>query len=282
MAQARPSPTSCSCRRPSSATPTRRSWPSRWPATSWSTTARAAGTAWPSRPATVWPSATSSRTSATGRYAIPGLAGRPAREDDFDPFDEARMLAATVDGLRIVSRLRAQWPGRRLAVLPGQARLVRARSGGGSTTSVAAGRGDQLLRRRRLQRRPDRSRRLGRGGRPRRHPCQRTRASGVPGTTASATSSTPTARARRAGSLHVVGLPGRHVPQELRDAHRPLLLAGPAIASRIVDAEIDRDARKGPPIPSDHAPMTIDLDEPGKPYDPDWAGALARIAKRTR
>jgi exodeoxyribonuclease III len=59
-------------------------------------------------------------------------------------------------------------------------------------------------------------------------------------------------------------------------------LAGPAIASRIVGAEIDRDARKGPPIPSDHAPMTLDLDTPGKPYDPDWAGALARIAKRTR
>ena len=35
-------------------------------------------------------------------------------------------------------------------------------------------------------------------------------------------------------------------------------------------------------MPSDHAPLTIDLDEPGKPFDPDWDGALARIAKRTR
>jgi hypothetical protein len=35
-------------------------------------------------------------------------------------------------------------------------------------------------------------------------------------------------------------------------------------------------------VPSDHAPVTIDLDEPGVPYDPDWTGALARIAKRTR
>ena len=29
--------------------------------------------------------------------------------------------------------------------------------------------------------------------------------------------------------------------------------------------EIDREARKGKPIPSDHAPLVIDLDEPGRP-----------------
>jgi len=61
-----------------------------------------------------------------------------------------------------------------------------------------------------------------------------------------------------------------------------LLLASASIAERVVDAEIDREARKGPPIPSDHAPLSIDLDEPGKPFDPDWAGALARIARRTK
>ncbi|MGZ9161328.1 MAG: exodeoxyribonuclease III [Candidatus Limnocylindrales bacterium] len=60
------------------------------------------------------------------------------------------------------------------------------------------------------------------------------------------------------------------------------LLVSASVAERVVDAEIDRQARKGPPIPSDHAPLTIDLDEPGVPFDPDWAGALARIAKRTR
>ncbi len=53
-----------------------------------------------------------------------------------------------------------------------------------------------------------------------------------------------------------------------------LLLVGSAVAARIVDAEIDRAARKGPPVPSDHAPVTMDLDEPGAPIDPDWAGAL--------
>jgi exodeoxyribonuclease-3 len=61
-----------------------------------------------------------------------------------------------------------------------------------------------------------------------------------------------------------------------------LLLVGSDVAARVVDAEIDRQARKGPPVPSDHAPVTIDLDEPGRPYDADWAGALARIARRTR
>jgi exodeoxyribonuclease-3 len=60
------------------------------------------------------------------------------------------------------------------------------------------------------------------------------------------------------------------------------LLVSRSVSDRVVDAEIDRDARKGPPIPSDHAPLTIDLDTPGKPFDPDWTGALARIAKRTR
>jgi exodeoxyribonuclease-3 len=61
-----------------------------------------------------------------------------------------------------------------------------------------------------------------------------------------------------------------------------LLLVGSEVAARLVDAEIDREARKGPPVPSDHAPLSIDLDVPGTPLDPDWEGALARIAKRTK
>lgn len=60
------------------------------------------------------------------------------------------------------------------------------------------------------------------------------------------------------------------------------LLVSPPVASRLVAAEIDREARKGPPVPSDHAPLVIDLDEPGKPFDPDWDGALARIQARTK
>ena len=61
-----------------------------------------------------------------------------------------------------------------------------------------------------------------------------------------------------------------------------LLYASAPVADRVVWAEIDREARKGPPTPSDHAPVVMDLDEPGKPFDPGWAGALERIAARTK
>ncbi len=60
-----------------------------------------------------------------------------------------------------------------------------------------------------------------------------------------------------------------------------LLVTGP-IAERVVWAEIDRQARKSPPIPSDHAPLVVDLDAPGRPFDADWDGALSRIAARSR
>ena len=60
------------------------------------------------------------------------------------------------------------------------------------------------------------------------------------------------------------------------------LLVTPALADRVVGAEIDREARKGVPIPSDHAPFFVDIDEPGIPIDAGWEGALERIAARTR
>ena len=61
------------------------------------------------------------------------------------------------------------------------------------------------------------------------------------------------------------------------------LLYGTApVASRVVWAEIDRQARKGPPTPSDHTPVVIDLDEPGTAFDAGWTGALERIAARTK
>jgi exodeoxyribonuclease-3 len=60
-----------------------------------------------------------------------------------------------------------------------------------------------------------------------------------------------------------------------------LLVTSP-VAKRVVAAEIDREARKGPPIPSDHAPLTVDLDAAGRPFDAGWEGALARIAARTK
>ena len=58
------------------------------------------------------------------------------------------------------------------------------------------------------------------------------------------------------------------------------LLVTPPAAGRIVWAEIDREARKGKPVPSDHAPLVIDLDEPGQVFDAGWASAAGRIAAR--
>jgi exodeoxyribonuclease-3 len=58
------------------------------------------------------------------------------------------------------------------------------------------------------------------------------------------------------------------------------LLVAPVVARRTVLAEIDREARKGRPTPSDHAPVVVDLDMPGRPFDAGWAGADERIAAR--
>jgi exodeoxyribonuclease III len=58
------------------------------------------------------------------------------------------------------------------------------------------------------------------------------------------------------------------------------LLVTAALAGRAVWAEIDREARKGKPIPSDHAPLVVDLDEPGLAFDAGWTGAESRIAAR--
>jgi exodeoxyribonuclease-3 len=60
------------------------------------------------------------------------------------------------------------------------------------------------------------------------------------------------------------------------------LLATASLADRVVWSEIDREARKGVPVPSDHAPLLLDLDDRGRPIDAGWAGAEERIAARTR
>jgi exodeoxyribonuclease-3 len=58
------------------------------------------------------------------------------------------------------------------------------------------------------------------------------------------------------------------------------LLVTEPVAARTVWAEIDREARKGKPVPSDHTPLVIDLDEPGVPFDAGWSSAAGRIAAR--
>jgi exodeoxyribonuclease III len=58
------------------------------------------------------------------------------------------------------------------------------------------------------------------------------------------------------------------------------VLVSRSLAGSIVHAEIDREARKGKPTPSDHAPLVVDLFAPGKPFDAGWEGAEKRIAER--
>ena len=209
-----------------------------------------------------------------------GPGGTAGSEDDFDPFDEARVLAATVDGLRIVT---VYAPNGRVVGSPFyQGKLAWfERLGRFIDEERAAGRGDQLLV----------------GGDFNVAP-----ADIDVWDPAAAHGGTHVSEPERAAVRALIdrGLvdsyrarhdeAGRYTWWDYRAGmfHKnfgmriDLLLAGAAVAGRLVDAEIDRQARKGPPIPSDHAPFTIDLDEPGKPFDPDWTGALARIAKRTR
>jgi exodeoxyribonuclease-3 len=58
------------------------------------------------------------------------------------------------------------------------------------------------------------------------------------------------------------------------------LLATAPVAARVAAVEVDREARKGKPVPSDHAPLLLDLDEPGRAFNPGWSDAAARIADR--
>lgn len=60
------------------------------------------------------------------------------------------------------------------------------------------------------------------------------------------------------------------------------LLVSMPVRDRLLWSEIDREARKGRLLPSDHAPLVIDLDEPGHPFDAGWASAESRIAARRR
>jgi exodeoxyribonuclease III len=60
------------------------------------------------------------------------------------------------------------------------------------------------------------------------------------------------------------------------------LLVTEPVAKRTVAAEIDREARKGKPVPSDHVPVLVDVDEPGCTFDAGWSAAEGRIAARVR
>jgi exodeoxyribonuclease-3 len=212
------------------------------------------------------------------RDSGPGSAGAEQPEEDFDPFDEARMLAVTVDGLRVVSLYA---PNGRVVGSPFYTgklawfeRLGRWIGDNlKATDSVVLG-GDLNV-----------------------APTDRDvwDARAVHG-------GTHVSEPERAAFRAIEGLglvdgyrlrhdePGRFSWWDYRagNFHKNFgmridhLLVSKPVAQRVVDAEIDREARKGPPVPSDHAPLLIDLDEPGAPIDPDWEGALARIAARTK
>ncbi|MEJ7749735.1 MAG: exodeoxyribonuclease III, partial [Candidatus Limnocylindrales bacterium] len=201
-------------------------------------------------------------------------------EDDFDPFDEARMLAATIGGLRFVSLYA---PNGRAVGSPFYAGKLAwfERLGRWLDGEVAGGRGDRLV--------------LGGDLNVAPANIDVWDAAAVHGGTHVSDRERAAFRALLdRGLLDAFRArhdqPGRYTWWDYRAGmfHKNFgmridhFLVSAALEPRVVDVEIDRQARKGPPIPSDHAPMTLDLDEPGVSFDPDWAGALARISARTR
>jgi len=52
-----------------------------------------------------------------------------------------------------------------------------------------------------------------------------------------------------------------------------LLISDPLVP-RVVWTEIDRETRKGRPTPSDHVPVVMDLDKPGRPFDAGWPAGV--------
>jgi exodeoxyribonuclease-3 len=214
------------------------------------------------------------------RDSGPGGVGASEAEEDFDPFDEARHLAATIEGLRIVS---VYAPNGRVVGSPFyQGKLAWfERLGRWLDDEIAAGRGDILI--------------VGGDYNVAPTDIDVWDAAAAHGGTHVSEPERAAVRALMSRGL-VDGYRVRHDERgrftwwDYRAGmfHKnfgmriDLLLTATALVPRIVDAEIDRQARKGPPIPSDHAPLTMDLDDVGAPIDPDWEGALARIAKRTR
>ena len=201
-----------------------------------------------------------------------------AGEDDFDPFDEARMVSAVCGGVRVASLYAPN--GREVGspFYEGKLRWF-----------------ERLSRWLAEERSPDEPLVLGgdfnvtptdddvwspakaHGGThvsaPEREALARLRAWGL----ADAYRSVQPARGRFSWWDYRAGMFHRNEGMRI-----DLLYSTAPVVARVVWSEIDRAARKGPPTPSDHAPVVMDLDEPGKDFDPGWSGALERIAARTK
>jgi len=212
------------------------------------------------------------------RDSGPGGPAAEQSEEDFDPFDEARMLAVTIDGIRVVSLYAPN--GRvvgspfyvgKLAWFERLARWIR----------------DEL----------DPSKPIVLGGDLNVAPTPKdvwNEAAAHGGTHVSEPERAAFRALEGTGLVDAYRLrhdeSGRFSWWDYRagNFHKNLgmridhLLVSKPIADRVVDAEIDREARKGPPVPSDHAPLFMDLDEAGRSIDPGWDAALARIAARTK
>ncbi|MGI8517174.1 MAG: exodeoxyribonuclease III [Acidimicrobiia bacterium] len=203
---------------------------------------------------------------------------RAGTEDDFDPFDEARMLAVVCDGIRFVT---VYAPNGRVVGTPfyeGKLawfeRLRRWLAESASPADALVLAGDFNI----------------------------TPADEDVWDPAAAHGGTHVSEAERAelASLRAWGLvdgfrqvqpeTGRFSWWDYRAGmfHKnygmriDLLYVTESIADRIVWSEIDREARKAPPTPSDHAPVVLDLDTPGAVFDAGWESALVRVAQRQR
>jgi len=199
-------------------------------------------------------------------------------EEDFNPFDEARMVSARIDGMRVVSLYAPNgrvvgspfYTGKlawfdRLSVWLAQTLTSESELVVGGDMNVAPTPDDVW-----------------------------DEAAAHGGTHVSAPEREAFADLLTRGLVDAYRLkrsePGRFTWWDYRQGHFHKnmgmridhLLLSPPLAERALCAEIDREARKGLPIPSDHAPLLVDLDEPGVPIDAGWEGALERIAARTR
>ena len=166
---------------------------------------------------------------------------RPARTEDAgddEPLAEARMIAATCGGVRVVC---VYAPNGRIvgspfyeAKLAWFDRLAR-------WLAEAADPDDAARARRRLQRRAHGRRRVGPARLPRRHPRLAAGARGVRAALRLGPRRRVPPAPPRARPLHLVGLSRRQLPQELRHAHRPP--AGHAAGRRA--RRVGRDRPRG-------------------------------------